>query len=180
MISKIFFVYLIAIYVCLVVPLQDTLTVTDVANCPAGYYCVVDIRTGIINPQPCPPGTYSEIGASSCTPCSVGEWTVRHGSSYCDLCPIAHMCPNPSLAPLPCPLGTANPWPRQPSCFACSIGDYTPALQRPTCTACSYGHYCSDPAEQPKLCPPGKSDFDNNLFSELFLLQQEHIVVLVK
>ncbi len=155
MISKTFFAYFISIYACLAVPLEESLTVVDPLNCPPGYYCVADARTRSITPQPCPPGTFSGFGASSCTPCASSYWTLHYGSSYCDVCPIAHRCPNASSAPEPCPLGTSNPWLGQTICFSCEAGDYTPGLQTPACTACPHGHYCTDAAEQPEPCPPG-------------------------
>jgi hypothetical protein len=155
MFKKIFFGCLIAAYTCLTVPLEESQTPVEVANCPPGYFCVPNVLTRSITPQPCSPGTFSGFGASSCTPCDPGYWTTRHGSSYCDVCPIGHMCSNASMAPEPCPLGTANPWIGLANCFLCGLGDYTSNLQSPACTVCPHGHFCANPAEKPKPCPPG-------------------------
>jgi len=156
MISSIIFAYFIAIYGCLAVPLEEILAPVVASNCMPGYYCVANDRARSVTPQACPPGTFTGIGAPVCTPCSLGYWTVRYASSYCDVCPIGHMCYNASFFPEPCPLGTANPFLGQPNCFACNTGDYTPGLQSPACATCPHGHFCTDAAEQPKPCPPGK------------------------
>lgn len=166
MMNKIILIfYLISVYTCWAVPLEEILKSVEAFKCPAGYYCIADDRTRSVTPQPCPPGTFSGIGASSCTPCTLGYWTIRHGSAYCDICPIAHLCPNANSAPVPCPLGSYNPNFGQVVCSPCNVGDYTPGLQSPACTSCPHGHYCIDAAGQPKPCPPGNHSFANNLFS---------------
>ncbi len=172
MISKLIFICFILASTCSAISLQNSLIPVEALNCPAGYYCTADDRTRSVVPQPCPPGTFSGIGASGCTPCTLGYWTVRYGSAYCDVCPIAHFCANPSLHPTPCPLGSYNPTFGQSDCFPCGVGNYTSGLQSPACAACPHGHYCIDAAEPPKPCPPGNHDFANNLFSYeiLFLI----------
>jgi len=165
MINKIFFICAISIYACLAGPVDQILTAVEARNCPSGFYCVSDDRLRSVTPQACPPGTYSGVGASICTPCRSGYWTIRYGSSYCDICPIGHLCPNASSAPQACPLGTANPSLGQTDCFPCAAGDYTPTLQSPACAACPNGYYCGEAADQPKQCPAGKYDFINNIYS---------------
>jgi hypothetical protein len=157
--------YIVTICTCVAVPLEQSLTIIDASSCPAGFFCVSDDRTRSVTPQACPPGTYSGIGASSCTTCRNGYWTIRYASSYCDICPIGHSCLVPSSVPRPCPLGTANPALAQTSCFPCEDGEYTPGLQSPACAACPHGQYCTDAAEQPKPCPSGKYNFTKNVFS---------------
>ena len=156
MIKTILFLYSLSIYACSAVPLEQSSTFVEASNCPSGFYCVTDDRARSVTPQACPPGTYSGIGASSCTPCRPGYWTIRYGSSYCDVCPIGHLCPQASSSPQPCPLGSANPSLGQTSCSPCGAGEYTPGLQSPTCAACPHGHFCAEAPDQPKPCPPGK------------------------
>ncbi len=72
MISSIIFAYLIAIYDCLAVPLEESLAPVVASNCMPGYYCVANDRARSVTPQACPPGTFTGIGAPVCTPSSLG------------------------------------------------------------------------------------------------------------
>jgi hypothetical protein len=157
MFGKVLLLCFISIDVCLSTPFEKSSISIEVSNCPPGYFCVVDDRTRSITPQKCPLGTYSGGAASACTPCPSGHWNNRHGSAYCDICPIGHKCADASLTPEPCPLGTANPMLGQTTCFPCNAGEYTPKLQSPSCSKCPHGHSCTEPSEQPKQCPPGKN-----------------------
>ena len=52
--------------------------------CPAGYSCD---QSKSFTPQQCPIGTFSAVGASSCTPCQPGYYQTSPGKGYCDECP---------------------------------------------------------------------------------------------
>ena len=140
----------------------EQLTLTDASQCPAGYYCTTNLLTRSVTPKGCPPGTFSTGGTTGCRPCAAGYWTIRYASSYCDVCPVGHLCANASLAPTPCPLGMANPSLGQTYCFPCPIGSYTPTLQSPTCTVCPHGHFCNNGAQKPQQCPPGNDRSTEN------------------
>ena len=115
-------------------------------------------RTRSINPKGCPPGIFRGTGMSLCTECPAGYWKFRYTSSFCAVCPIGHPCANASLAPTPCPLGTANPSLGQIDCFLCPAGSYTPTRESPTCAVCPQRHFCHNDAQMPKKCPPGNNE----------------------
>lgn len=152
----------LTIQLSLATSFEEGLILTDVSQCPRGYFCTVDPLTRSVNPKQCQPGTSSIGAARVCKPCSAGHWTVRFASSYCDICPVGHLCANASLAPTPCPLGTANPSLGQTNCFACPAGTYTPTLQTPTCAVCPHGHFCNNAAEKPQKCPAGKDQSEHS------------------
>ena len=129
--------------------------VNDVRACPAGYFCQFNPLTRNAFPQACPPGTFSGVGATSCSPCKVGHWSILPASSFCELCPIGHFCANASAVPTACPLGTYNPSLEQIRCSPCQSGHYTPNLGSALCTPCPHGHSCSLADQQPSKCPPG-------------------------
>lgn len=73
--------------------------------CPAGFYC-----TGPdFDPFICEAGTYSFAGASMCTSCSPGYYSIdtKRGID-CDLCPANHYCPTPTTV-IHCPPNTGGP-----------------------------------------------------------------------
>lgn len=57
---------------------------TNLADCPPGYYCGLGRS---VTPQACPPGSFSLQGASRCTTCTPGYYQIASGKSYCDQCP---------------------------------------------------------------------------------------------
>ena len=158
---KVFLLLGLTIELSLATSFEEDLTLSDVSQCPMGYSCSLSPLTRSITPKGCPPGTFSTGGMGGCRACSAGHWTIRYASSYCDVCPVGHLCANASLAPTPCPLGTANPSLAQTNCFPCSPGTYTPTLQSPACAACPHGHFCNNAAQQPQQCPPGNDRSDH-------------------
>ena len=129
--------------------------VVDVADCPPGYFCPAKS----ITPIPCPAGTWSGGGVNFCTPCEVGSYTIKAGSSFCKLCPQGHTCPASNASPEPCPLGTYNPELGQTTCLPCASGTYTPARGSDECTTCPAGSSCANPANPPEMCSPGMNIF---------------------
>jgi len=127
-------------------------TIFDISNCPPGYYCL----SKSLAPIPCPPGTWSNAGASQCTPCEIGYYSAKAGSSYCTICEQGHYCELAHLLPQPCQLGTYNEKLGQTQCTACNLGTYTPAQVSVECRLCPAGSSCSNPAELPQRCSPGK------------------------
>ena len=69
--------------------------------------------------QQCPAGTFSQDGATSCTPCAPGTFTSRRGSSSCDACPVdTYSAFYGSTACLPCgTVSSTNGLTGQPLCF---------------------------------------------------------------
>ena len=135
--------------------LNEIQLINDIRTCPAGYYCQTNPLTRTILPQACPPGTYSGVGSTGCTPCKVGHWTIHSASSFCELCPFGHHCANASSTPTPCPIGTFNPSLEQIQCSPCPSGHYTPQLGSSSCTPCPHGHFCGLAHQQPIKCPIG-------------------------
>ncbi|CAF3158971.1 unnamed protein product [Rotaria sp. Silwood2] len=126
-------------------------TIVDVADCPAGYFC---LARGIL-PIPCPPGTWSNAGAVQCQQCQLGYYSTTGGSSYCTICEPGHSCGAAELPPEACPLGFYNDKLGQVECTPCDSGTYTPATASVECTLCPAGSFCSDAAVLPDLCPTG-------------------------
>lgn len=75
--------------------------------------------------------------------------------SACLTCPIGHMCPVATIAPIPCPSGyyaAAG----ATSCTLCTAGQYCP-LYSESETACPTGSYSRTAYEQCLTCPAGYS-----------------------
>lgn len=81
-------------------------------ECPEGSVCPDPMRP----PIPCPKGTaYSAIytegttnpRAASCTPCPIGTYANKVGSTKCTQCPLGYQCADPTISPVPCPKGEA-------------------------------------------------------------------------
>lgn len=78
----------------------------NLVDCPAGSFCDNTIST-VITPTPCPPGTYSTTGLSSCKICDVGYMCNTENMSSPVLCPAGWVCNYPGIdyPRIPCPPG---------------------------------------------------------------------------
>jgi hypothetical protein len=104
----------------------------DCQTCPAGSY---NIPNGC---ELCPPGTFSTRGATVCTACAVGQFSISSGSSAC----------------LPCTAGTYSVL---SSCTQCQPGTFS-APGASQCTPCAAGTYdtsTSGGSSQCQSCSPG-------------------------
>ncbi|CAF4370409.1 unnamed protein product, partial [Rotaria magnacalcarata] len=97
-------------------------------------------------PIPCPPGTWSNAGASKCEACPIGYYSTKGGASYCTQCEQGHFCESADLSPQPCPLGFYNSRLGQMECSPCAPGTYTPAVASVQCTICPAGSSCINAA----------------------------------
>eukprot|EP00057_Strongylocentrotus_purpuratus_P025132 XP_011679606.1 PREDICTED: delta-like protein D [Strongylocentrotus purpuratus] len=146
---------------------------TDANVCPAGSFC----PEGTTEPDPCPPGTYSDMlqmesedQCQNCTKgwhCPVNGLTEPFGecyeSYYCPsgssspdqvACPAGYYCMNGTFDPTPCPKGRYSNDTMKASatdCYLCSGGFYceTEGLTEPT-GECGEGQ-CLRGKVQPKL-----------------------------
>ncbi|CAG9336329.1 unnamed protein product [Blepharisma stoltei] len=133
--------------------------------CSAGYYC----PTGSWEPIKCPDGQYQDqTMQSTCKTCSEGKYCESPATAETD-CPAGHYCPSGTgyQYTYPCPVGTYNPDPGQPTsdaCVLCDAGKYceTAGLSAPT-GDCAAGWYCITGAvidrpvtsSQGGICPRG-------------------------
>eukprot|EP00944_MAST-04C_sp_MAST-4C-sp1_P008757 g8757.t1 len=122
---------------------------TACSDCPKGHTCV----GGLLEPEPCPLGTYTEIGSSKCIVCGPGKYSSELGDSTCTACPIE----TPNSAPgsksesectstLVCPngMGKSDDGTR---CMTCSgRGYYSPDASTGCdgATKCPVGTFSSD------------------------------------
>jgi len=146
-------------------------SIYDCKPCYKGHYC----GPAEIEPQPCPPGTYTRVNRTehigptyfaedkACMVCPEGYYcpgaTVDpiicsnsyyspNGSSTCTICPAGHYCPTNTTAEIQ--LNTT---------YRCPAGHYCPegTGEYPELTnhTCPKGHFCVEATPLPEDCPPG-------------------------
>jgi len=114
--------------------------------CPTGHYC----PGGTLLPVRCPQTLYyGGTGARTvtyCKPCAAGYYCLDN-DSVSRVCPRGHFCPEKTKEPIPCWIGTYNPYkraanstnclpcPAGANCFERGIDDWTRHL-------CPIGYYC--------------------------------------
>ncbi len=129
----------------------STGSASSCTTCPAGHYCPLNKATGLYDKKvacpagtynenteatsadaclPCPSGTYSNIGASECTPCSAGTYNENTEATSADAC-------------LPCPSGTYSNIGAS-KCTTCSDGSYSLGTGNTYCSTCPPGYFCKD------------------------------------
>jgi hypothetical protein len=71
--------------------------------CPNGSYCPNGVSA-----IPCPLGSYSSNGGgiTECKKCPLGFYANVIASTGCKVCPNGYYCCNPTILPIPCPVGT--------------------------------------------------------------------------
>ncbi|CAF4314318.1 unnamed protein product [Rotaria magnacalcarata] len=124
-------------------------------KCPAGFYCQTDTKAApqhsrYVAPLPCPPGSFSGIGEDHCTPCAVGYYASKSGSTVCTECPAGFMCEKADQNPVLCPLGTYSACTGKSCCSTCPAGTYTPSTGSIECIRCPSGSSC--PTSVPPSC----------------------------
>lgn len=92
----------------------------DEAGCPAGS--VWSLEAGC---EPCPAGSFAEIGAFQCTECDAGNYQDLAGQSAC----------------IPCEEGTSAKAVASKFCTRCEAGSYTHEKGASACTWCERGRY---------------------------------------
>lgn len=87
--------------------------------------------------EACPPGTFSAINSTDCTPCAPGSASNVSAASVCPLCEIGYFASNSSsLACSPCAANTYAPVPGTPECLPCYALAWSPeAAGDCTCNA---------------------------------------------
>jgi len=144
-------------------------------ECEPGRYC-----PGIASEAslPCPPGTYSEAGATTCTTCPAGSY-----------------CPHPELKPIPCLDGEYS-YPGQSACTRCppgkqcslkntagtncNEGTYSIGGQK-ACTSCPAGYFCKDTTKAPtELCGEGTYSLDGQVGCTVSLVIDCRLVLKVR
>ena len=144
--------------------------------CAEGYYCPRG-SPGLINR--CPPGYFCPVGTEAGTrfACPLGTYSSQVGlttASQCIDCPAGHYCPDgtsgqASVAPLPCPPGSYNPYTRAGhilNCQPCSAGFSCPRAGQINVTdSCLEGYYCPNGTitKTQFPCPPGSYTNSTNL-----------------
>eukprot|EP00347_Sterkiella_histriomuscorum_P018896 403343756 len=119
-------------------------------TCPAGFYCVTDPITGILQQfeceegykcpagklvkEICPPGTYqNERAQDTCLACTAGSYCYNNGGPIVSTqtCPKGYYCPASTALyqMFPCELGFYN--------------DLPGLSQSSQCKPCDFGKYCS-------------------------------------
>eukprot|EP00931_Biecheleriopsis_adriatica_P048079 TRINITY_DN27768_c0_g1_i1.p1 TRINITY_DN27768_c0_g1~~TRINITY_DN27768_c0_g1_i1.p1 ORF type:complete len:5619 (+),score=1069.33 TRINITY_DN27768_c0_g1_i1:1474-16857(+) len=136
-------------------------------QCPPGLHCFQQVQAqnpkpnNFSTPQPCfqgffcPSGSTSPYGAGACP---LGRYcpTPRHTGI---VCPERYMCgPYPgNTEPVPCPVGTFNPWLGQWNCTVCLEGGVCPRSRLRLPLPCPCGYECSvrGTTRAFSLCPAG-------------------------
>ncbi|KAG8568304.1 hypothetical protein GDO81_013953 [Engystomops pustulosus] len=153
-------------------PIKGALTFASCKRCPVGRYC-----RGEANSEPdglCSAGYYCEGEAVDNIPQKSAHFPLNGP------CPIGHFCPEGTLSPVPCPVGTLKNTTGGFSvdscvpCYAgyfcasvglssptglCSAGFFCPGnftSTNPTAFLCPKGHYCSSGSSHPIPCPTGQ------------------------
>lgn len=131
--------------------------------CPLGHYCGV----GVINPTPCPVGTYLNATGSQnstdCILCTAGYYCGSDGLPVpSGPCKPGYFCPEGSIIPNnvsyictpghQCPEASENE-------VLCEGGTYQPNYGEANCTVCPERFYCpfnaSNPLSEFFVCPVG-------------------------
>ncbi|XP_073441079.1 uncharacterized protein [Dendrobates tinctorius] len=153
-------------------PIEGALTLASCKKCPAGRYC-----HGEGNSEPdglCAAGYYCEGEATDNIPQKATRFPLNGP------CPSGHYCPEGTLSPKPCPVGTLKNITGGSSmdscvpCYAgyfcasvglssptglCSAGFFCPGnftSTTPTAFLCPKGHFCTAGSFHPMPCPTGQ------------------------
>ncbi|KAM3922961.1 uncharacterized protein RB166_012036 [Leptodactylus fuscus] len=153
-------------------PIEGALTLASCKRCPAGRYC-----RGEANSEPdglCSAGYYCEGEAVDNIPQKTARFPLNGP------CPLGHYCPEGTLTPIPCPVGTLKNTTGGSSedscvpCYAgyfcasvglssptglCSAGFFCPGnftSTSPTAFLCPKGHFCTAGSPHPIPCPTGQ------------------------
>jgi Tyrosine-protein kinase ephrin type A/B receptor-like len=123
--------------------------------CPSGTYAV---RFGAYECTPCPTGTTSPAGASSCTSstsCAKGEY--RKAGCACEKCLAGTYSDTLTASECtPCPIGQSSSAGAS-CCTPCAKGTYSPTAGS-TCTSCPAGTYAgATGSSKCKKCTKGSS-----------------------
>lgn len=129
--------------------------------CPQGFFC----PTGTKMPLRCPKTLYwggtGATDVSFCGPCPAGYYCVAN-DPIIRMCPSGHFCPNQTIEPIPCQVGTYNPWKRSlnsSSCINCPVGSNCNkrGIDDFTKYPCPPGSYCPTLGQitPPIACPGG-------------------------
>ncbi|CAE8624936.1 unnamed protein product [Polarella glacialis] len=127
-----------------VLAVQVNVTIPDSdAACPVGWTPVVWSPTGPLaaGPPPswkcvaCLSGNYAELGALSCSACTLGTYAGAFGSVSCNVCPPGYSCPAGTALPAICFPGWARD-PKATACELCPEGTYQPANASSSCFSC--------------------------------------------
>jgi len=110
--------------------------------CPAGYSCSGGNKT------PCPAGTYSAAGQTTCTTDDPGYWSGSTSGSE-TLCPAGYSCSGGMKTP--CPAGTYSPAGKT-TCTTDGSGYWSGSMAGAQ-TICPAGYSCSDSTMPPTICP---------------------------
>ena len=122
---------------------------TACGTCPLGHYCP---GTAVVNPEPCPAGTYQPVlgvsSASLCQNCPSGKFSTVAGATSVVVCENCHVeTPNSS------PGSSAST--DCTSSLVCA-GNTQPSADGTTCVSgCSNGNYFSQVTSQCQSCPKG-------------------------
>ncbi|KYO38996.1 hypothetical protein Y1Q_0022586 [Alligator mississippiensis] len=177
-------------------------------SCPQGYYCPSQTAMPLPCPEGTLNTLEGALSPAACRPCPVGRYCRGHANwepdglcsagYYCaggaadavprrtpgfplnGPCPLGHYCPEGTLFPVACPVGTLNNstgCSSQDSCVPCypgffcasvglssptgpcAAGFYCPAnfsSFSPTAFLCPKGHFCTSGAAYPTSCPTGE------------------------
>ena len=138
---------------------SDTATViVKQVACPAGQYMKQN-GTSLADCEPCPAGTYSNSGATACTPCVENTYTSTSGQSSCSVCDSNQIANKTHTA---CQE-------RPEEVIVCSPGTYLKAngTTQADCETCPIGYYCpggefipDDEDQGEFLCPANHVDGD--------------------
>ncbi|KAG9482440.1 hypothetical protein GDO78_011238 [Eleutherodactylus coqui] len=153
-------------------PIEGVLTLASCRRCPAGRYC-----RGEANSEPdglCSAGFYCEGEAADKIPQKTTRFPLNGP------CPAGHYCPEGTLSPKPCPVGTlknATGGSSTDSCVPCYAGYFCASVgltsptglcsagffcpgnftsTSPTAFLCPKGHFCTAGSSHPLPCPTGQ------------------------
>ena len=121
-------------------------TKTAAAQCPAGFSC-----SGNGLATPCQAGTWSPLGATTCTATGSGYYSGSQATSQ-TICPAGSRCPTTNASPIPCEAGTFSPA-GQLTCSPCPAGK-TSGTGAASCTTCAEGTFAQS-TTQCTSCPAG-------------------------
>ena len=117
--------------------------------CAAGLYGTTPGTVSALCSGECVAGTFSNAGASSCTPCPPGQ-TSDAGSSACSGCGEGQVGVG-----CPCPAGQFGEG--GTSCEACPAGQFSDTAGASACDDCAAGRYGAQGAEAcTGVCAPGQ------------------------
>jgi serine/threonine-protein kinase len=163
-------------------PIGQSAVCNYCVQCTSGSFCTTSSGSGGGQYNygvsgACPAGTYSGVGASSCTGCPAGTFSANTSSSSCLTCPPAtysiarntsclytsSTCPpgtyaNSTAACERCPAGSYNSFEGGASssaCQSCAAGAFQPSTGQTSCSFCPAGTYSAGGAASCSTCTAG-------------------------